>query len=197
MLPNYAYFEGKIVPYSEAKVGVATHALNYGTGAFAGVRAYWNEEEEQLFIFRPFDHFRRFLNSSRLLLMDLGVNEEQLTKITIDLLRTEGYKQNVYIRPLAYKSDELIGVRLHNLTDAFTIFSIPFERYVKNDTNAHVTFSSWRRVDDNMIPARGKITGTYINSAFIKTDASNAGFDEALVLNVDGHISEGSAMNFF
>lgn len=197
MLPNYAYFEGKIVPYSEAKVGVATHALNYGTGAFAGVRAYWNEEEEQLFIFRPFDHFRRFLNSSRLLLMDLGVNEEQLTKITIDLLRTEGFKQNVYIRPLAYKSDELIGVRLHNLTDAFTIFSIPFERYVKNDTNAHVTFSSWRRVDDNMIPARGKITGTYINSAFIKTDASNAGFDEALVLNVDGHISEGSAMNFF
>jgi len=197
MLPNYAYFEGKIVPYSEAKVGVATHALNYGTGAFAGVRAYWNEEEEQLFIFRPFDHFRRFLNSSRLLLMDLGVTEEQLTKITIDLLRTEGFKQNVYIRPLAYKSDELIGVRLHNLTDAFTIFSIPFERYVKNDTNAHVTFSSWRRVDDNMIPARGKITGTYINSAFIKTDASNAGFDEALVLNVDGHISEGSAMNFF
>ncbi len=197
MLPNYAYFKGKIVPYSEAKVGVATHAFNYGTGAFGGVRAYWNQDEEQLFLFRPFDHFRRFLNSSRLLLMELGVDEEQLTKITIDLLRKEGYQQNVYIRPLAYKSDELIGVRLHDLTDEFTIFSIPFERYVKNDTGAHVTFSSWRRVDDNMIPARGKITGTYINSALIKTDANRAGFDEALVLNVDGHISEGSAMNMF
>ena len=197
MLPNYAYFEGKIVPYSEAKVGVATHALNYGTGAFAGLRAYWNEEERQLFIFRPFDHFTRFLNSAKLLLMDLRVDEEQLTKITVDLLRTEGYKQNVYVRPLAYKSDELIGVRLHDLKESFTIFSIPFDRYVKNDEDAHVTFSSWRRVDDNMIPARGKITGTYINSAFIKTDASNSGFDEALVLNVDGHLSEGSAMNFF
>ncbi|MCB2178661.1 branched-chain amino acid transaminase [bacterium] len=197
MLPNYAYFEGKIVPYSEAKVGVATHALNYGTGAFGGVRAYWNEEEQQLFLFRPADHYKRFLNSSRLLLMDLGVTIEDLTQITVDLLRTEGLKQNMYVRPLAYKADEMIGVRLHNLRDALTIFAIPFEQYVKNDTNAHVTISSWRRVDDNMIPARGKICGTYVNSAFIKTDASNAGFDDALVLNVDGHLSEGSAMNFF
>ncbi len=197
MLPNFAYFEGKIVPYSQAKVGVATHAFNYGTGAFGGIRAYWNEDEEQLFLFRPADHFKRFLNSSRLLLMDLGVTIEDLTQITIDLLRTEGLKQNMYVRPLAYKADELIGVRLHDLRDAFTIFAIPFEQYIKHDTNAHITFSSWRRVDDNMIPARGKITGTYINSAFIKTDASKAGFDEALVLNADGHISEGSAMNFF
>lgn len=197
MLPKFAYFNGEIVPYEQAKIGVATHAFNYGTGAFAGVRAYWNMDEEQLFLFRPFDHFRRFLNSSRLLLMDLDVTEEDLTEITVQLLRKENLRQNVYVRPLAYKSDEVIGVRLHDLTDAFTIFAIPFERYVKNDTAAHVTFSSWRRVDDNMIPARGKITGTYINSAFIKTDAANSGFDEALVLNVDGHLSEGSAMNFF
>ena len=197
MLPKFAYFKGEIVPYNQASVGVATHALNYGTGAFAGVRAYWNADEEQLFIFRPLDHFKRFLNSSRLLLMELGVTPEELTDITVQLLRTENFRQNVYIRPLAYKSDELIGVRLHDLTDDFTIFAIPFDRYVKNDTGAHVTFSSWRRVDDNMIPARGKITGTYINSAFIKTDAAKAGFDEALVLNIDGHLSEGSAMNFF
>jgi branched-chain amino acid aminotransferase len=197
MLPNYAYFEGKIVPYSEAKVGVATHALNYGTGAFAGVRGYWNEAENQMFIFRPADHFRRFLNSAKLLLMDLGVSVEELTEITVQLLRTENLKQDMYIRPLAYKSDEQIGVRLHNLSASFTIFSVPFGLYIKNDTGAHLTFSSWRRVDDNMIPARGKITGTYINSAFIKTDAYHGGYDEALVLNVDGHISEGSAMNFF
>jgi branched-chain amino acid aminotransferase len=197
MLPKFAYFKGEIVPYDKAKVGVATHALNYGTGAFAGVRAYWNADEEQLFIFRPLDHYKRFLNSSRLLMMDLDVTPEELTEITVQLLRTENFRQNVYIRPLAFKSDEIIGVRLHDLEDDFTIFAIPFDRYVKNDTGAHVTFSSWRRVDDNMIPARGKITGTYINSAFIKTDAVNAGFDEALVLNVDGHLSEGSAMNFF
>ena len=197
MLPKFAFFNGEIVPYERAKIGVATHALNYGTGAFAGVRAYWNEDEEQLFLFRPSDHFRRFLNSAKLLLMDLGVTEKDLTEITVQLLRKENLRQNVYVRPLAYKSDEVIGVRLHDLTDSFTIFAIPFERYVKNDTAAHVTISSWRRVDDNMIPARGKITGTYINSAFIKSDAANSGFDEALVLNVDGHLSEASAMNFF
>jgi branched-chain amino acid aminotransferase len=113
------------------------------------------------------------------------------------LLRKEGYRQDVYIRPLAYKSDESIGVRLHNLHDAISIVSIPFQRYVENDTNAHVTFSSWRRVDDNAIPARGKISGAYANSALIKTDAMRAGFDEALVLTQDGHVSEGSAENVF
>ena len=197
MLPNYAYFEGKIVPYSEAKVGVATHALNYGTGAFAGVRAYWNSEKKQLFIFRPEDHFKRFLSSAKLLRMDLGVDFKQLTDITIELLHKEDHKQDVYIRPLAYKADEMIGVKLHGLRAAFTIFALPFDRYVKNDEDAHLTFSSWRRIDDNMIPARGKITGAYVNSAMAKTDASLAGFDEALVLTQDGHLSEGSAMNFF
>jgi branched-chain amino acid aminotransferase len=197
MLPNFAYFEGKIVPYSEAKVGVATHALNYGTGAFAGVRAYWNSEEEQLYIFRPHDHYKRFLNSAKLLRMDLGVDYKHLTEITVELLRKEGYKRDVYIRPLAYKAEEAIGVRLHDLRAAFTIFSLPFDRYLTNDDNAHVQFSSWRRIDDNMIPARGKICGAYVNSALSKTDAHVAGYDEALVLTQDGHISEGSAMNFF
>jgi branched-chain amino acid aminotransferase len=197
MLPNYAYFKGKIVPYSEAKVGVATHALNYGTGAFAGVRGYWNEQEEELFVFRPMDHYKRFLNSAKLLMMDLGVTPQDLTRITVELLQKEGHRRDVYIRPLAYKADELIGVRLHDLTDEFTIFSLPFDRYVSNDTNAHVTFSSWRRIDDNMIPARGKISGAYVNTAFTKTDALLSGFDEGLVLNQDGHLSEGSAENVF
>jgi branched-chain amino acid aminotransferase len=197
MVPKFAYFEGKIVPYSEAKVGVATHALNYGTGVFAGIRAYWNSEVEQLYIFRPSDHYKRFLNSAKLLRMELDVDHAQLTEITVELLRKEGHRRDVYIRPLAYKADEMIGVRLHDLKDEITIFSLPFDRYVKNDDNAHVTFSSWRRIDDNMIPARGKISGAYVNSALAKTGASLAGFDEAIVLNQDGHISEGSAMNFF
>jgi branched-chain amino acid aminotransferase len=196
-LPIHAYFKGKIVPYSEAKVGVLTNALHYGTAAFGGIRGYWNETEEQLFIFRPEDHYRRLLNSARILLMEFEHTPESLTRLTIDLLRADGLRRDVYIRPLMYKADEGIGVKLHGLIDEIAIMAIPYEPYVANDTNAHVTFSSWRRVDDNMIPARGKISGTYASSALIKSDAVLAGFDEALVLNVDGHVSEASAMNLF
>jgi branched-chain amino acid aminotransferase len=197
VLPKYAYFEGKIVPYADAKVGVLTHALNYGTAAFGGLRGYWNPDDEQLYLFRPIPHFKRLLNSAKMLCMEFDHTPESLTEVAIELLRTEGYRQDVYLRPLVYKADEGIGVKLHGVGDAISIVSLPFDRYVSNDTNAHVTFSSWRRVDDNVIPARGKISGAYANSAFIKTDAVRAGFDEALVLNQDGHVSEGSAENIF
>ncbi|MCJ7659037.1 MAG: branched-chain amino acid transaminase [Anaerolineales bacterium] len=196
-LPINAYFNGRIVPYAEAKVGVLTHALNYGTAAFAGIRAYWNEDEQQLYIFRSDDHYRRFLNSAKLLCMEFDHSPESLTQTTLELLRKDGHRCDVYIRPLAYKADEIVGVKLHDLHDEVSIVALPFERYVANDTDAHVTISSWRRVDDNVIPARGKISGAYANSAFIKTDALRSGFDEALVLTQEGHISEGSAMNVF
>lgn len=196
-LPNYAYFKGNIVPYSEAKIGVLTHGLNYGTSVFGGLRAYWNAAEEELFIFRPLDHYRRFLGSTRIMFMELGHTPESLTQATTDLLRQENYHGDVYIRPLAFKSDEIVGVKLHGLHDDLSIVAVPFERYIDNDTSVHATISSWRRVDDNMIPARGKISGAYANSALIKTDAAHAGFDEALVLTQEGHISEGSAMNVF
>jgi branched-chain amino acid aminotransferase len=171
--------------------------LNYGTAAFGGVRGYWNDDEEELFIFRPLDHYKRFLQSGEFMLMGIEVTPEELTQITVDLMHKEGHKQDVYIRPLVYKSDEIIGVKLHDLSADISIISVPFDKYVSNDTNAHVTVSSWRRVDDNMVPARGKIAGAYVNTAFIKTDAIRAGFDEALVLNMDGHLSEGSAENVF
>jgi branched-chain amino acid aminotransferase len=196
-LPKYAYFEGQIVPYSDAKVGVMNHTLNYGTGAFAGVRAYWNKDQEQLYIFRPLDHFKRLLQSAKLLYAEVNYKPEDLRDTIIELIRAEGYREDCYIRPLLYNADEIIGVRLHDLTPKITMFSVPFTRYVERDDNAHVTFSSWRRIDDNAIPARGKITGAYINSAFIKTTAVLSGFDEALVLSNDGHISEGSAENVF
>lgn len=197
VLPIHAYFKGEIVPYGEAKVGVLTHALNYGTAVFAGMRAYWNSDDEQLYLFRPIDHFRRLLNSAKIMNMAFDHTPESLTQVTVDLLKADGYQRDVYIRPLAYKSDEMIGVKLHDLQDELSIVAIPFDRYVAKDTDAHVTISSWRRVDDNAIPARGKISGAYANSALIKTDAVRAGFDEALVLNQDGHLSEGSAMNIF
>jgi len=196
-LPKHAFFRGKIVPYTEAKVGILTHALNYGTAAFGGIRAYWNDAEQQLFIFRPHDHFQRLLNSGRLLLMNLEHTPESLSEIAIQLLQTEDYHCDVYLRPLVYKADEIIGVKLNGLQDEISIVAIPFDRYVGNDTDAHVTFSSWRRIDDNIIPARGKISGSYANSAFIKSDALMAGFDEALVLTQSGHVSEGSAENVF
>lgn len=194
-LPKHVFFEGKIVPFEDAKISVATHALHYGTGVFAGIRGYWNDEKKKLFIFRPYDHYRRLLNSGRMMNMSIPYDEESLIQLTLDLVRKEGWQTDIYIRPLVYKADLGIGVRLHDLKDELTIFSMPFKMYVKNDTNAHATISSWRRLDDNMIPARGKVSGAYANSALIKTDAAFSGFDEALVLNQNGHISEGSAMN--
>ena len=195
--PKFAYFEGKIVPFGDAKISVATHAFNYGTAVFGGMRAYWNEDTKKLFAFRPWDHFHRLLYSARLLCMEVPYNEESLIQIMLDLLRAEAWKQDIYIRPTFYKSDTGIGVRVHNLKDDLTMWSMPFQKYIQNDTNAHVTVSSWRRIDDNVIPARGKISGAYVNSVLIKTDAARSGFDEALVLNQNGHVSEGSAMNVF
>jgi branched-chain amino acid aminotransferase len=196
-LPNFVFYKGRVVPYSDVKFGVLTHAFNYGTAVFGGLRAYWNDDEEQLFVFRPYDHFRRFLQSAKLLCMDLHLAGDDLVNGLVDLIRTEGHQEDLYIRPLAFYSDEIIGVRVHDLTAEASIVVLPFGAYNKNEDNMHVTVSSWRRIDDNTIPARGKIAGAYVNSAFIKTDAVRAGFDEAIVLNADGHVSEGSAANFF
>lgn len=196
-VPRYAYFQGRIVPYSEAKVGVMNHTLNYGTGAFGGIRGYWSPEEEQLFIFRLPDHVKRLMRSAQLILAEVGLDLDELCHLTVELARHEGLRRDCYIRPLVYNTDEIIGVRLHDLHPDLAMFAVPFDKYVENDTSAHVTVSSWRRLDDNSLPARGKITGAYISSAFIKTDALRSGFDEALVLTQDGHLSEGSAENVF
>ncbi len=195
--PDYVFFDGKIVPYSEAKVGVMTHGLNYGTAIFGGIRGYWNNEEKQMFVFRPLDHYKRFLDSGKLLRMDLPYTKESLTEATLELIRKQNFRENVYIRPLAFYGDEIIGVRLHNLTPRMAIAIVPFGKYVEQDEGAHVTISSWWRVEDNMIPARGKISGAYVNSALSKTDAQLSGFDEAIVLSQNGHVSEGSAENIF
>ena len=196
-LSKHAFFEGKIIPLSEAKVSIAAHAFLYGTSIFGGMRAFWNEEKQRLFIFRPYDHFRRLLHSAKMLSMKTEFDEESLIQVTLDLLRTDNWKQDIYFRPTFYKADLGIGVRLHDIKDEFSIFVMAYEKYVKNDTSAHVTFSSWRRVDDNVIPARAKVAGAYVNSSLIKSDAVQSGFDEALVLDHNGHVSEGSAMNIF
>lgn len=194
---RHAFFHGRIVPYAEARVGVLAHALNYGTACFAGIRAYWNAEEAELFVFRPREHFQRFLESARLLDMTLPHSPESLTEALVDLLRADLHREDCYARPLAFYADESIGVRLHNLTPEVSIAAMPYGRYLENDESLHATISSWRRIDDTMIPPRGKIAGAYVNSAFAKTDAQRAGFDEAILLNQDGHVSEASAANLF
>ena len=196
-LPKFAFFRGRRVPYSEARVGVLTHGLNYGTGVFSGIRGYWNDAEGELFVFRPEDHFRRFLESGKMLGMELPRGPKELTDALLELLRAEDYHEDCYARSLAFYADETVGVRLHDLTPEVSIVALPYGRYIDNEEGAHATISSWRRVDDNAIPARGKIVGAYVNSALAKSEAMRAGFDEAIVLNGDGHIAEGSAANFF
>jgi branched-chain amino acid aminotransferase len=196
-MPKYAFFKGQIVPIEQAQVSIMTHAFNYGTGCFEGIRAYWNDQDEQLYVFRLREHYERMHRSARILRIDLPYSTDELNEMTLELLRREGFRGDAYIRPLAYKEDEIIGVRLHDLNDGFAIFCVPFGRYLEQEEGAHVCISSWRRVDDNAVPARAKITGAYINSALAKTDAILGGYDEALVLSQEGHISEGSAENFF
>jgi branched-chain amino acid aminotransferase len=196
-LPAFAYFRGQVVPYSDVRLGLLTHALNYGTAVFGGLRAFWNEAEQELYVFRPLDHFRRFCDSARLLRMELATTPQDLWLGLRELLRRQGTREDCYIRALAFYGDETLGVRLHGLKPEISIVALPFGHFVQNDENAHACISSWQRISDNVLPARGKIAGGYVNSALAKSDAQLAGFDEALVLNDDGHVCEGSVENLF
>ena len=196
-LPQMAFFRDRVLPYAEAKLGLLTHALNYGTGVFAGIRGYFNQDEGKLFVFRLADHVRRLHESARLLRMNLALPEEATAAAFLDLLRAEGLREDCYIRALAFYGDEAIGVRLHGLKPVVAAVALPFGLYIDRAEGAHCTVSSWRRPEDNVIPPRGKITGSYANSAFAKSDAELAGFDEAILLNRDGRVSEGSGENIF
>ena len=195
-MTTLAYYEGEIVPIEQATVSITCNTLHYGTGCFGGLRGYWNTNQQQLYLFRVHDHYRRFLNSAKLLFCRLDYTPEKLAEITLALLRGEGWQQNCYVRPIAYKDDGVFRVWLHDATDKVAIFSQAVGKYLEADKGANVCVSSWRRVDDSAIPARGKVNGTYVNSALAKSDAMLSGFDEAIVLNQDGHVSEASAANF-
>jgi branched-chain amino acid aminotransferase len=192
---GHAYFEGSIVPFSEARVSVATHALNYGTACFEGIRGYWNEDQQQLYLLKLPEHYRRFLKSTQLLKMRLGETVESLSEVTREIIRRNGHRGDVYVRPLAYKASGMIKVDLHSPKDAVTIFAVPMGDYARTD-GLRMTVSSWRRISDNSVPARAKITGAYINTALAAEDAQAAGYDDCLLLTEDGHIAEASAANF-
>ena len=193
-----AYFRGDVVPIEEARVNVMTHALHYGTAVFEGIRGNWNESKNQLFIFRIKEHYERLLQGCDMLMLDIPYSVDDLCKITLDLVKESGYKQDLYIRPLAYKSEELVAnLKLQEIESDFTLIMVPFGEYLDTDGALRCCTSSWRRVDDTNVPPRLKISGTYVNGILAKTEATLAGFDEAIMLTQDGFVSEGSGENLF
>jgi branched-chain amino acid aminotransferase len=193
---SWVFFNGDIVHYSEAKVGLLTHGLNYGTGCFEGIRAYWNEEHEQLFVVRMPEHYERLRQSARMLQMSIRWSLEELCAITRELLRRNVYHEHCYVRPICFKAAEEIGVKLHDVPDSLGIVTAPTGPYVGTE-GIRCMVSSWRRVDDTMAPARSKCTGIYVNSALAKSEALQNGFDEGIMLTHDGHVCEGSGENIF
>jgi len=196
--PNtWVFYQGEFGRYHDIKLGLMTHALHYGTGCFEGIRAYWNPKQEQLHLLQPSAHYERLRRSANIMRMTLPYSTEELVNVTVELLRRNEFKSDVYVRPLLYTSSEEIGVRLHNLDHSFFIYAIPFGNYVEIERGIRCMVSSWRRTPDQSLPARAKITGSYAQSALAKSEAVESGFDEAIVLTIDGHVSEGSAENLF
>lgn len=194
MFPT-VFFEGKFVPANEAKISVSTHAFLYGTSVFEGIRAYWSDSDKKLYIFRPLEHYQRLKQSAKILRMELPRSPEELVELTREMLRYNNPKEDTYIRPISYKADLRIGPSLLNVKDEFCLFAVPMGDYIDTTKGISVAVSSWRRVEDNAIPARAKIAGSYVNTALAKTDALLSNFADAIVLDEAGHVAEGSAMN--
>ncbi|QEY31728.1 branched-chain amino acid transaminase [Synechococcus sp. RSCCF101] len=191
----YAWFRGRCVPFAEATVSVATHALHYGTGAFGGMRALPNPEKpSEILLFRADRHARRLAQSARLLLTDLA--EATVLDAVTAMLRANRPSTPSYLRPFVYTSDLGIAPRLHDIETDFLIYGIELGDYLSPD-GVSCRISSWTRQEDRSLPLRGKISGAYITSSLAKTEAVQSGFDEALLLNSRGKVSEASGMNLF
>ena len=196
-MTEYVYMNGEYVESDKAVLPVRTHAFLYGTSVFEGIRAYYNQEENQMYAFRVKEHYERLLKSAKIFWMNSPYTLDEYTEITKELLKKNNYKTDAYIRPTLYKSSIKVGPTLTDNEDSFLIFTTPFGNYFSTDAGLKLCVSSWRRTSDNAIPPRAKISGAYANSALIKTDAHESGFDDAVVLSESGQITEGSAMNIF
>ncbi|SHK18985.1 branched-chain-amino-acid transaminase [Thermocrinis minervae] len=194
---EYAFFEGKIVPVEEAKISIKTNSFHYGTAVFEGIRAYWNEKDQQLYMLFAKEHYDRLIRNARALFMELPYTAEDLVEITKELLRKNQIRQDVYIRPIAYFKDLALTPKLVGFTPEVAIYTYNFGRYLNTSSGIRVKVSSWRRNDDNSIPSRWKVAGAYVNSALAKTEALLAGYDEAIMLNQHGFLAEGSGENIF
>jgi branched-chain amino acid aminotransferase len=190
------YFDNRYVPLAEAHVGVLTHALNYGTGVFEGIRGYWDAERHEILVVKPTDHYLRWKRNAGILHLHIPPSTEQLMEITAELLRRNAFHSDIYVRPLVWKSAQRIGVHADD-RDNFTIVAVPFGVYMDSAKGLHAGVSSWRRLEDNAIPGRAKICGAYVNSALATDDIRRAGFDEAIFLSENGHVAEGATCNIF
>ena len=191
------YFEGEWVAMRDAKVSIMTHAFMYGTATFEGIRGYWNADQGTLYGLKLREHVERIRQSCRILLMKDVPSVDELTRLIVETVRRNGFREDVYIRPSFYKSTSAIGVRLHDLENQLYIIALPFGNYIDTESGVRVMTSTWRRNADEALPARGKIVGGYVNMAFQKTEAELNGFDEAIVLTAGGHVNEASAANVF
>jgi len=195
--PNLiVYFGGQYGPMREARIGILTHALHYGTGVFEGIRACWNEPARELYVLRPKEHYERWKRNCGILRIDVPFTPEELCSITIELAQRNAFHADLYIRPLAYKSAERIGVAIDD-ENSFFIAALPYGEYLHSENGLHAGVSSWRRIEDNAIPPRAKICGAYANSALASDEARRSGFDEAILLNESGHVTEGATCNLF
>ncbi|MGE3911216.1 MAG: branched-chain amino acid transaminase [Chloroflexota bacterium] len=191
----YAYFEGSIVPLAEAKVSVATHALQYGTGAFGGIRGFRSADGRAVHLFRLADHYRRFVQSAKLLRITLPLDVSGLCALTVELTRRNGHLGETYVRPFVYKAGEVLTPGLSGIADGFTMFMLATDSLPSMGNGLSVCVSSWQRVTDNAIPPRGKTAGSYVNASLIRDEAREHGFDDAIVLNARGKAGEGSVSN--
>lgn len=195
--PNtVVYFNGAFVPLAEANVNILTHALNYGTGVFEGIRGYWDEAQKDLFLVRAVEHYERWKSNCGILRISVPMNSAELAELTADLCRRNQFRSNVYARPLAYKASARIGVAPDD-NDAFAIVVAPFGDYFETGKGLSAGVVSWRRIQDNAIPARGKICGAYVNSVLATDEARRNGFDEAILLTESGNVAEGATCNLF
>ena len=185
------YFQGGYVRLGEAKLPLMTHAFLYGTGVFEGIRAYWNPEQKQLFALRIKEHIVRLRNSSKIMLMADVPSVDEFTEIVKQVLRRNNFREDAYCRPSVYKSTEAIGVKLHGLTHDFYVLAVPMGDYIDTEKGIATGTVSWRRTSDTSMPSRSKITGSYVNPAFSKSEAMLNGFEEAIVLTQEGHVAEG------
>ena len=191
----YAWFDGECIPFAEAKISIATHALHYGTAAFGGMRAIPNPSDiNEFLLFRTDKHIKRLTQSAKFLLTD--ITEDYIYNALEKVIKINNPTKPIYIRPFVYTSDLGIAPRLHNIETNFFIYCIELGDYLSPE-GVTCRMSSWTRQEDRSLPLRGKISGAYITSSLAKTEASLSGFDEALLLNSNGKVSEASGMNLF
>ena len=197
-MAGVAFLNGEYVPLENAKVGIMTHALHYGTAAFEGIRGNWNPDDGKTYMFKLREHYERMLRGCKMLWIEVPYTIDELCQITVEVVERSGHQQDLYIRPVAFKAQEMVAnLNLRSLSDGFFCLAVPFGAYIDSDGAIDCCVASYRRIDDTMVPPRFKLSGLYLNSILAKTDAVAAGFDEAIMLNMDGHVCEGTGENIF